>query len=104
MRTAFALLSLVWVGSVALAQAGPTTPAGPKAATDAKGAVSTPAAAKKARKGRREKVAAKPAKATPPDALTSCLQLWEPTTHMTRGEWNRACRRVDERLKAVTLR
>jgi hypothetical protein len=106
MRTALALLSLVWIGGAALAQVAPTTPPAPKTAADAKGAVSTPAAARKTKKARREKVAAttKPAKATPPDALTSCLQLWEPATHMTRSEWARACRRVDERLKAATLR
>jgi hypothetical protein len=105
MRTALALLSLVWIGGAALAQVAPSAPPAPKAAADATGVASTPAA-KKARKARREKVAAttKPAKATPPDALTSCLQLWEPATHMTRREWNRACRRVDARLKAATLR
>jgi hypothetical protein len=106
MRTALALLSLVWIGGAALAQVGPTTPPAPNAAGDAKGTVSTPAATKNAKKARREKVAAttKPAKATPADALTSCLQLWEPATHMTRSEWARACRRVDERLKGATLR
>jgi hypothetical protein len=33
------------------------------------------------------------------DTLTSCLELWEPATHMTRRQWDRACRRVAERLK-----
>jgi hypothetical protein len=106
MRTALALLSLIWIGGTALAQVAPTTPPAPKAAADAKDAASTPAAAKKTKQARREKVAAttKPARATPPDALASCLQLWEPATHMTRSEWTRACRRVDARLKAATLR
>jgi hypothetical protein len=33
------------------------------------------------------------------EALTSCLVLWEPSTHMTKREWTRACRRVAERLR-----
>jgi hypothetical protein len=40
----------------------------------------------------------------PTDPLTSCLQLWEAATHMSRQEWERACHRVDQRLKNVTLR
>ena len=31
----------------------------------------------------------------------SCLEIWDPATHMTRREWDRACRRVAERLKDV---
>jgi hypothetical protein len=104
MRTAVALLSLVWIGGAALAQVAPSAP--PKPAADAKEGQKAPTAGKKGRKARSE--TAKEAKASkqdgPPNALTSCLELWEPATHMTRREWARACRRVDERLKAVTLR
>ena len=37
------------------------------------------------------------------DALSSCLVLWEPATHMTKRQWARACRRVAERLKDTTV-
>ena len=33
------------------------------------------------------------------DAYATCLEIWDPATHMTRREWDRACRRVAERLK-----
>src|SRR5262245_45863191 len=127
MRTALALVSLLWIGGAALAQVAPQVapqaapPASPKPAADQQTpkagdpqttkapapqtTKSPPAAGKTGKKAPREKVATKPGKpSTPPDALTSCLELWEPATHMTRGEWGRACRRVAERLKAVTLR
>jgi hypothetical protein len=106
MRTALAFLVLVSISSAALAQIGSPAPPAAKAAVDATGAVSTPAAVRRVRKTRREKVAAtttEQAKTPPPDALTSCLQLWEPATHMTRREWAHACRRVDQRIKAATL-
>jgi hypothetical protein len=47
---------------------------------------------------------AQPAGKTParkkPDneALASCLAQWDKGTHMSRQEWNRACRRVANRL------
>jgi hypothetical protein len=42
----------------------------------------------------------RPARATGTieEALTSCLGMWEPATHMTKAQWARACRRVAERL------
>jgi hypothetical protein len=59
---------------------------------------------REARKARR--VAAldgRPARATGAtgtveEALTSCLSMWEPATHMSKVQWARACRRVAERL------
>ena len=27
-------------------------------------------------------------------AFTQCMADWDATTHMTKGEWNRVCRRV----------
>jgi hypothetical protein len=33
-----------------------------------------------------------------------CMRLWEPATHMTREEWSRTCRRVQNRLNAVQIK
>lgn len=33
--------------------------------------------------------------------LEECLKLWEPTTHMTKAEWSRSCRRVQARFKEL---
>ena len=31
-----------------------------------------------------------------------CMQDWEPSTHMSKSQWERVCRRVvDDRVKAV---
>jgi len=38
------------------------------------------------------------------DALTTCLAMWEPATHMSRQQWARACRRVADRLKDTTVK
>jgi hypothetical protein len=38
------------------------------------------------------------------DSLRSCLAMWERATHMSRQEWARACRRVDERLRTITVK
>lgn len=96
MRTALIVaFSLCWIAGVAFAQtAQPPT----STATD-----SAPAAGKK--KGRM-KGGETAEKALPPpegkavrDAYATCLEIWDPATHMTRREWDRACRRVAERLK-----
>jgi hypothetical protein len=109
MRTAVALVALVAIGGAALGEVTPSAPAPTPAAAVKEGAsVTKTGADKKGRKTRRPNGATKPAdtttKARPLDAFTSCVELWEPATHMTRQEWARACRRVDERLKSVTLR
>jgi hypothetical protein len=38
------------------------------------------------------------------DTLQSCLGMWEAATHMSRQEWARACRRVDERLRNINAK
>lgn len=38
------------------------------------------------------------------DALASCLAQWEKSTHMTKQEWRRACRRVADRLRDLTVK
>jgi hypothetical protein len=129
MRTAVALVALIAVGGAALAQVTPSAPAPTPAADVKAGATVTKTGAdKKGRKTRRPNGNAKTGDTKTGDAkagdtatnapgtgntaksldpggtLASCLELWEPATHMTRQEWGRACRRVDERLKAISLR
>jgi hypothetical protein len=110
MRAAVALGALVAIGGVALSEVAPPAPA-PTPVADVKvgASVTKTGADKKGKKMRRQNGATKPADTTaksrgPRDTLTSCLELWEPATHMTRHEWARACHRVDERLKSITLR
>jgi hypothetical protein len=43
-------------------------------------------------------------KNTTNEALASCLAQWEKSTHMTRQEWSRACRRVADRLRNLTVK
>ena len=105
-----ALVPLVWVGSAAgLAQAPAPALSGQVATGVAQthAGTSTPAkATKRARNGRARRVAVadklqeRPrGPSTVEEALSSCLVLWEPATHMTRRQWSRACRRVAERLR-----
>lgn len=61
-----------------------------------------PAAAPK--KGRAGGKAAPETEKAASDSLKSCLAMWEPATHMSRQEWGRACRRVDERLRNITAK
>ena len=36
------------------------------------------------------------------DWFKQCMQDWEASTHMTKGQWERVCRRVvDDRVKAT---
>jgi hypothetical protein len=118
MRTPVALLSLVLISGAALAQVASSEPPAPTPAADAKDGAVTLVAGKKGKRARHQMAATKPGaikpgaateaeapkQGGPPDPLTSCLELWDPATHMTRREWDRACRRVAERLKASTLR
>jgi len=120
MRYALAVLvPLVGVGSAALAQtpapalSGHSTAGVAQAPAGAPAPVSAPAsapvrAAKRERNRRARRVAVADTRQERPrdpstveEALTSCLALWEPATHMTKGEWRRACRRVAERLRAT---
>ena len=38
------------------------------------------------------------------DAYVSCLEIWDSATHMSRREWDRACRRVAQRLKDMAIK
>lgn len=37
-------------------------------------------------------------------AIASCEGMWDRGTHMTRKEWSRTCRRVQNRLQQMELR
>jgi hypothetical protein len=37
-------------------------------------------------------------------AVASCEAMWDRGTHMTRNDWSRACRRVQNRLQQLDLR
>jgi hypothetical protein len=105
-----ALVPLVWMGSTAgFAQAPAPALSGQVAAGMAQTHAGTSAPAKATRRGRngrarRVAVADKRQErprgpSTVEEALSTCLVLWEPATHMTKREWSRACRRVAERLR-----
>jgi hypothetical protein len=32
-------------------------------------------------------------------AVADCEQMWDPGTHMSRQDWSRTCRRVQDRLQ-----
>jgi hypothetical protein len=109
MRYALAVLvPLVGVGGAALAQS-PAPALSGHAAGVAQAPAGAPArAAKRQRNGRARHVAVADTRqerargpSTVEEALTSCLALWEPATHMSRREWARACRRVAERLRST---
>jgi hypothetical protein len=38
------------------------------------------------------------------EAYASCLEIWDSATHMSRREWDRACRRVAQRLKDMAVK
>jgi hypothetical protein len=35
-------------------------------------------------------------------AVADCMQLWDAGTHMTKGEWQRTCRRIQNRLDNIS--
>ena len=101
MRTVLIVLSsLSWIVSAAFAQTPPpklpdAQPLAPSAPPSKKG------------KGDRSDTAEKQPeteKSGVTDSLASCLEMWEPTTHMSRQEWARACRRVADRLKNTEVK
>jgi hypothetical protein len=104
------LVPLVWFGGTVWAQTPPPAHSGPSTVGIAQvpaGASAPVKAGKRTRdRGAARRVAVADRKQERPrgsttveDALTSCLVLWEPSTHMTKREWTRACRRVAERLR-----
>jgi hypothetical protein len=111
MRTVLGLLGLICIGgaallpAAALAQGTSVAPQATRTATDTKAAPTAGAPARNVRKARRKgEVPMQAATRAPAPPRQSCLDLWEPATHMTRRQWARACSGLDERLTAVTLR
>jgi hypothetical protein len=75
---------VVWAASAALAQSNPPMKQAPPG-----------------HRGHPNKVA----KQEPmTDALKSCMSQWEKSTHMSKPEWDRACRRVADRLQNLTVK
>jgi hypothetical protein len=37
-------------------------------------------------------------------AIANCEAMWDLGTHMTKSEWSRTCRRVQNRLRQLELR
>jgi hypothetical protein len=37
-------------------------------------------------------------------AIATCEAMWDRTTHMTKAEWSRTCRRVQDRLRKLEVR
>jgi hypothetical protein len=110
MRTVLGLLGLICIGGAALlpaalAQSTSVAPQASRAAADTKITPTAGAPVRNGRKARRKGgVPEQAATRAPPPSRQSCLDLWEPATHMTRRQWARACRGLDERLASVTLR
>jgi hypothetical protein len=112
MRSALVLfLSVGWIGGAALAQTPTPALSGQALTTQPHASPKPPAKTTrkaKNRKAQRRLVADKRPQPkaiarAEDDTLTSCLELWEPATHMTRRQWARACRRVAERLKDTKI-
>lgn len=89
-----ALILIVAAGSAANVSLAQTT-AHPPAAGEAKLAQNTAPADRRPQPARK-----KPAN----EALASCMAQWDKGTHMSRQEWNRACRRVANRLQNLNVK
>lgn len=87
-----ALMAISILGCVAGTAVAQTTPPAPP--TDRAGAQSG-----KSDTGRRSAN-----KNTTNEALASCLAQWDKSTHMTKQEWSRACRRVADRLRNLIVK
>ena len=71
--------------SHALSQVAPPSPPAPSASTQTRQVVS-------ARKKEFE------------SAMADCERMWDRGTHMTKQEWSRTCRRVQDRLQQLKLK
>jgi hypothetical protein len=88
---------LCWIAGLAVAQTG--SPFAPKPPDGVARPAKNP---KKSKAGDASEKA--PEKPAGQDALGTCLEMWEPATHMSKTEWARACRRVAERLNDLTVK
>lgn len=93
MRVLIMSAILVCIANVAVAQTPPPAAMDQKAARPGKMPT-----------GRQDPKGTAEAKGAPRDALASCLSQWEKSTHMSRQEWGRACRRVANRLQNLQVK
>ena len=98
-RMRAALILTVAAGCAANVGLAQTT-AQPSAAAEAKIAQATAPADRRVQHAGKTPARKKPAN----DALASCLAQWDKWTHMSRQEWNRACRRVANRLQNLNVK
>lgn len=92
-----ALMVMSILGCIAGAAAAQTSPSLPPAAGAKDDAAKNRRAPAKPKAQASRKNAAN-------EALASCLAQWEKSTHMSRQEWSRACRRVADRLQNLKLK
>jgi len=97
-RMRAALILTVAAGCTASTGLAQTTAPAPTAA-EAKLAQNAAPAGRRAQPPGKTPARKKPAN----DALASCLAQWDKGTHMSRQEWNRACRRVANRLQNINV-
>jgi hypothetical protein len=96
-------LLLAGGASAALAQIAPAPPQARKAIVQAQ--MGSPAAGdKKGRPGVKAPPDSDKSASAVTDSLASCLAMWERATHMSRQEWARACQRVDDRLRSISVK
>jgi hypothetical protein len=89
MRALMATSILGCIASAAAAQATPPAPPTDRAV---------------AQSGKSDAARRSAKKNTTNEALASCLAQWDKGTHMSRQEWNRACRRVANRLQNLNVK
>ena len=94
-----ALILIVAAGCAANASLAQTT-APPPVAVEAKLAQNAAPADRRTQPAGKTPGRKKPAN----EALASCLAQWDKGTHMSRQEWNRACRRVANRLQNLNVK
>jgi hypothetical protein len=81
-----AALALGPSAGFALAQVTPTTPAAPGSLPKTSQTISAEQ------------------KSTQDAAVADCERMWDRGTHMTKQEWSRTCRRVQNRLQQIQVK
>jgi Ni/Co efflux regulator RcnB len=93
-----ALILIIAAGCAATVSLAQTSQ--PPAAAEAKLAQNTAPADRRAQPAGKTRTRKK----SDNEALASCLAQWDKGTHMSRHEWNRACRRVANRLQNLKVK
>jgi hypothetical protein len=101
-------LALCLAGTGALAQGG-ATPPGPTAPPSATAAPAPSTQGEPQRNsggaaaGRSPSTAAEDAKAANATRYAECVELWDRGTHMSKRDWSRTCRRIEDRLQNLQV-